>query len=124
MDMELIAAMEERLKIAMLDSDVSALDELLADDLIFTSHLGQIMTKQDDLDAHRSGFVKIESIEQTEQQIKLRDQMAIASVLSHIKGEFGGEPSEVPLRFTRIWHQTEIGKWQVIAAHSSVAIGG
>lgn len=54
-----IETCEERLRQAMLHSDVSTLDELLADDLLFTNHLGQLMTKQDDLKAHRTGMVKI-----------------------------------------------------------------
>lgn len=33
---------EERLRLAMLGSDVAALDELLAPDLIFTSHSGTV----------------------------------------------------------------------------------
>ncbi|MDK1044873.1 MAG: nuclear transport factor 2 family protein [Anaerolineales bacterium] len=33
---------EERLRKAMLRSDVSALDQLLAPELIFTNHLGQV----------------------------------------------------------------------------------
>ena len=40
---------EERLRQAMLTSDVSVLDELLAPDIIITNHLGQLLTKNDDL---------------------------------------------------------------------------
>ena len=72
MDSNGIVALEEQLETAMLNSDVAVLDHLLADDLIFTSHLGQIMSKQDDLEAHKSGFVKINSIDQSEQHIKMK----------------------------------------------------
>jgi ketosteroid isomerase-like protein len=105
----------------MLNSDVTALDELLADELIFTNHLGQTMTKQDDLDAHRSGFVKIETIDLSEQRIKIAGDIAIVSVLSNICGEFGGTKAETALRFTRVWQKRASDCWQVIAAHSSVA---
>ena len=122
MDSNSIVALEEQLRTAMLNSDVSALTHLLADDLIFTSHLGQVMSKQDDLEAHKSGFVKITSIEQYEQHIKMKNDLAIVSVLSQIQGEFGGEKSEAALRFTRIWHKSNNNNWQVIAAHSSIVI--
>ena len=118
---ELILVLENRLKMAMLDSDVSALDTLLAEDLIFTNHLGQIMTKQDDLNAHKSGAVRIQTIEQTEQRIKLLGDISIISVQSQIFGEFGGVQSDLALRFTRIWQKTGNDNWQVIAAHSSIA---
>ena len=80
------------------------------------------MSKQDDLEAHRSGFVKINSIDQAEQRIQLHDDMAIVSVLSRIQGEFGGEQSETDLRFTRIWKKSKNDSWQVIAAHSSAVL--
>jgi hypothetical protein len=40
-----ILALEEQLRIAMLGSDVGALDRLLAPELIFTNHLGQLLSK-------------------------------------------------------------------------------
>ena len=115
-----IIVLEDQLKTAMINSDICVLEQLLSDDLIFTSHLGQIMSKQDDLEAHRSGSVKINSIDQAEQRIQLHDDMAIVSVLSRIQGEFGGEQSESSLRFTRVWKKSNNNKWQVIAAHSTL----
>ncbi len=37
-----ITVSEERLRLAMLASDVGALDELISSDLLFTNHLGQV----------------------------------------------------------------------------------
>ena len=120
MDNNGIVALEDQLKVAMLNSDVPVLNHLLSDDLLFTSHLGQIMSKQDDLEAHKSGFVKIKSIDQSEQHVKMKGDLAIVSVLACIQGEFGGEQSEAALRFTRIWQRNANDNWQVIAAHSSI----
>ena len=55
-----IVACETRLRRAMLEFDVTVLNELLAADLIFINHLGHVMTRQDDLAAHRSGSLKVE----------------------------------------------------------------
>jgi hypothetical protein len=41
-----IQTLEERLRIAMLNSDVDALDELLSEELLFTNHLGIIVSKE------------------------------------------------------------------------------
>jgi hypothetical protein len=46
-----IVEVENQLRTAMLGSDVTALDDLLAPDLIFTNHLGQLLGKDDDLAA-------------------------------------------------------------------------
>ncbi len=120
MSSEHILVLEEQLRMSMINSDLSALDQLLADDLIFTNHLGHVMSKQDDLEAHRTGFVKIQSIDQSEQVIKTGKEMAIVSVVSRICGEFGGMPSDVSFRFTRIWQKINSNQWKVVAAHSTL----
>lgn len=113
---QIITECEERLKQAMLQSDVTALDSLLATDLIFTNHLGQLMSKQDDLDAHRSGMLKIQSITLAEQRIKAFDAVAVVSVQAH---SFADEVSESDFRFTRVWRKSTKEAWQVVVGHSS-----
>lgn len=60
----------DRLKDAMLHSDVLELDELLAADLVFTNHHGYLMGKDDDIGAHQSRVLKIEKIDLSDQKIK------------------------------------------------------
>ena len=115
-----IYALEARLQEAMLKSNVQALDQLLADDLLFTNHLGRVMSKKDDLKAHGSGFIKIKSIDQSEERIVLQGDLAIVSVLSRIRGEFGGVQSDAALRFTRVWQENQSGVRQVIAGHATL----
>lgn len=111
---------EARLKSAMLNSDVNALDELLAANLVFTNHLGRLMTKSDDLAAHRSGMLKISAISLTDKKLIIQNDVAVVSAQATINGVFQGMPSEKHYRFTRVWAKTEPGKWQVIAAHSCI----
>lgn len=79
-----IIDVEERLRLAMLSSDVEALDELISADVIFTSHLGQVVSKQDDLAFHRAGVFKFQTIKPSERKIKFIEGLAIVSVLSLI----------------------------------------
>ncbi len=72
----------------MLQSDFDVLDELLASDLIFTNHLGQLMSKQDDLDAHKSGMLKITEITLCEQKINIYGDVAVVSIQTYISGSF------------------------------------
>ena len=111
---------EERLRLAMLRSDVNALNELLAPELIFTNHLGQVLTKQDDLVAHQSGTLKVKVLTPSEQHIQLIGDVALVSVRAHIVGSYAGATSEADFRFTRVWTLSSNGTWQVVAAHSSV----
>ncbi len=111
---------EQRLRVAMLQSDVNTLDELLAPELKFTNHLGQVLTKKDDLNAHRSGTLKIEVLTPSEQRIQLTGDVAIVTVRMHILGSYAGNTSESDFRFTRIWARASKEAWHVVAAHASI----
>ena len=111
---------EERLRLGMLRSDVDTLDELLASNLIFTNHLGQVLSKQDDLTAHRSGKLAIRELIPSEQHIQYSGEVAIVSVRMRLSGSYNGVESSGDFRFTRIWQRSSGGTWQVAAAHSSI----
>ena len=114
-----ITVAEERLRLAMLNSDVGALDELISPDLIFTNHLGQRISKQDDLELHRSGVIKFHMIEPSERQVKASAQFAVVSVRMKLSGVYGGSPFAGDFRYTRIWWLSEGDTWQIVAGHLS-----
>jgi ketosteroid isomerase-like protein len=111
---------EEQLRLAMLNSNVDTLDKLLAPELFFTNHLGQVFTKQDDLAAHQSGIIKIEQITPSEQQIKLINNVAIVTVKVHLIGSYANIKSDCDFRFTRVWTLSSHDTWQIVVAHSSI----
>ena len=114
-----IAVAEERLRLAMLASDVNALDELISSDLIFTNHLGQVLGKQDDLALHRSGVLKFHRLEPSENQMKTSGKITVVSVRIKLSGVYGGSPFTGDLRYTRVWCLSQGDTFQVIAGHSS-----
>jgi ketosteroid isomerase-like protein len=113
---------EERLRMAMLASDVSVLDELLAPEIIITSHLGELLQKQDDLAAHESGLFKINELKPSEQNIQLHGEVAIVSVRMQISGSYNGSPANGDFRYTRVWAISPSGNWHIIAAHISMVV--
>lgn len=114
-----ILACEEQLRLAMLRSDLAALDALLSPDLIFTNHLGQRLGKEDDLAAWRSGRLHIESLEPSEQKVSLTGNAAVVSVRMRIAGVYDGHPVNGDFRFTRVWALSAQNTWHVITAHST-----
>jgi hypothetical protein len=116
---ERIIELEERLRQAMLQSDIVELDALIAPELLFTNHLGQVISKDADLDAHRSGRFKFTELTPSDRQIQLNDGFAIVSVLMHILGSYEGNPVELNIRFTRVWAISTHGSLQIIAGHTS-----
>ncbi len=113
---------EEQLRLAMLDSDVNALDELLANELVFTNHLGQVLGKQEDLAAHQSGKFEIKVLTPSERRIQLIENIAIVTVKVHLVGSYEDTDFDNNLRFTRVWHLSSSNTWQIFAAHSSAII--
>jgi ketosteroid isomerase-like protein len=113
---------EERLRQAMLASDVSELDRLLAPELIFTSYSGEILTKQDDLAAHQSGVIKITELTISDRRIQLIGNIAIVMAGVKITGSYAGEPANGNFRFTRIWTIAPSGDLHVVNAHISMVM--
>ena len=112
-----IINIEERLRQAMLASNVSVLNELLAPEIIITNHLGQLLEKQDDLAAHESGLIKIIELKPSEQHIQIHGEVAIVSVRMQIMGSYDGNPANGDFRFTRVWAISSGGNWYIVAAH-------
>lgn len=117
---DLIQGLERRLREAMRASALDELDALLADDLVFTDHLGGLWGKQDDLTAHRCGAIHISSLSASQEHILIRDNMAVVNMLLEIAGTFAGQEASGVFRFTRVWAPTTSGQWQVLAAQSTL----
>jgi ketosteroid isomerase-like protein len=115
-----IVEAEDSLRNAMLSSDIAALNELLAPNLLFTNHLGQLLGKGDDLAAYRSGALNVMRLEPSEQHIRVLDDVAIVSVRMQLSGTYNGAPANGDFRFTRVWARTQEQRWQVVAAHAGL----
>jgi ketosteroid isomerase-like protein len=113
-----IVEVEDQLRTAMLSSDVAALDGLLRPDLIFTNHLGQLLGKNDDLAAYRSGVLKVAGLEPSEQHVRVLGEVAVVSVRMRVSGSYEDVPANGDFRFTRVWARSQPEGWQIVAAHS------
>jgi uncharacterized protein DUF4440 len=65
-----IVALEAAIRNAQLAGDVTALDQLIADELLFTGPDGQLGTKIQDLEAHRWGAVRFRAHEPEELRVR------------------------------------------------------
>ncbi|MFZ6750196.1 nuclear transport factor 2 family protein [Undibacterium sp. Ren11W] len=114
-----IRTLEEQLRLAMLTGDVAKLDQLICADIIFTNHLGQLFTKEDDLALHRSGVLKFIGMQLLEQHIKIQQNTAVVSARMLLSGTYADAPFDGDLRYTRVWQQSDTGSWHIIAGHIS-----
>ena len=94
---------EKELLDSIKKSDVQKLSTLLHDDLLFIIPNGQTITKARDLEAYRSGNMKIESITSSQQEINLIADNAVVSVVIDMKGMFFNQPFDGRYKFIRVW---------------------
>ena len=115
-----ITELEERLRQAMLKSDVAELDALISSELLFTSHLGQLISKEQDLTMHRSGTLKLIELTPSDQYIQLNEGFSVVSVQMHLLGSYAGTAIDEHIRYTRVWSLSSAGLLQIVAGHASV----
>ncbi|MFT8312275.1 MAG: nuclear transport factor 2 family protein [Sporolactobacillus sp.] len=113
-----IEAYEEQLRKAMLFSDLIELDKLMDDDLIFVNHFGQMLTKENDMETHRSGTLHFTEINVLDQKVKLLDHAAVTVTRVRLKGTFAKEAIGGEMCYTRVWEEHS-GQMKIIAGHCS-----
>ncbi|SNZ05570.1 protein of unknown function [Terribacillus aidingensis] len=111
-----IELLEQELREAMQTRDIFALDTLLHDDLVFVNHEGIYITKEMDLEAHRSLAVRFTKVSCSDLQIKPTKDGAVTISKIRLEGQEGEAKIEGDFIYTRVW-QLVGEEYQVIAGH-------
>ncbi len=109
-----ILDIEERLRIAMLTSNVAELDRLIDDQLLFVGPDGSVYSKADDLELHRTSTTQFTRIDLVDVQIKQYESTAVTLVLANLAGTFKGSAFGGYSRYTRTWVLGNKG-WRVVS---------
>lgn len=88
---------------AMNKSDIEMLDELLHDDLLFILPNGEVITKQMDLETHKSGKLILEEITSSIGNINFIEENVVVTLSSKIKGKMLDQNFEGNFRYIRVW---------------------
>jgi len=84
-----IVILEARIRAAQLSADLTALQDLISDDLLFTGPDGQLGTKEQDIEAYRSGTVRFIAHVPEELRIRrLSADVAITSLRAQLTVDF------------------------------------
>ena len=122
-DPELVE-LETRLRDAQLAADTTALDALIADDLLFAGPDGRLATKSQDLEAHASRAVRFR--EHTPEELRVRrigSDVAVTSLRARLVVEVESQISRGTYRYTRVWARDASARWQVVGGHVSAIAG-
>lgn len=109
---------ETALRAAMLANDVDALDALLDDDLVFTVPTGQVISKEDDLSAHRAKLLRLDRLEFHETHARAIGEMILTTTKATLAGRFNDATFDGTFAYTRLWRRSGNG-WRVVAGHAS-----
>ena len=115
-----IVVLEARIRAAQLSADLTALDDLISEDLLFTGPDGQLGTKAQDIEAYRSGAVRF--IEHIPEELRIRrvgPDVAISSLRAQLTVDVAGNRSRGTYRYTRIWAREDGRTWRVVGGHVS-----
>ncbi|CAC9973349.1 DUF4440 domain-containing protein [Flavobacterium sp. WLB] len=114
MEKDLIVNAEIELLTAIKNADVSVLERILHDDLLFNLPTGETITKEFDLNSYRSGKMKVDSLEASDQIINIIGDAAVVAVSVSLKGTYDNNPINGVLKYIRVWKQFD-GNLKVIA---------
>lgn len=102
-----IAEVENQLFLAQLASNVDGLDLLLYDDLVAVAPDGKMLTKEMDLNAHRSKAMVIENASTEINEIRIIGDTALSVTTMTAKGKVMGTPLEGKFRYFRVWKRID-----------------
>lgn len=112
--MELITA-ERALQDAQRNGDLASLDRLLHPQVVGAGPDGTVFGKQDDLDSHASGALRITSLVEQSLEVDEAARTGMTRMVADVEAVQDGVVVSARLRYTRLWVR-EDGRWQLLAA--------
>ena len=117
-DAAVVKALELKRFQAMEKNDLSALDELLADDLIYTHSSGQPDTKAQFVEALRTGKTRYVKIAPADTIVTTFGDTSLIRGRAHLMIENQSGKSEFTISYLDVWLKRG-GKWQMVAWQSA-----
>ncbi len=93
--------------------DVTQLDLLLHDDLLFNTPDGATATKAMDLANYAGGAVSWTTVEGRDLQVSAFGEVAVVAVTVRLVGDYAGMALDGDFRYLRAWLRVD-GSWRVI----------
>jgi ketosteroid isomerase-like protein len=115
---ELIAA-EEDFSDALVREDWKAVEEVYADDLVFTSTDGSVTHKTEEVASVRSGDLKLESIKMADLNVQDLGHVAVVTGKIVEKGRYKTADVSGTYCFTDVWVKRN-GRWQLVTGHETL----
>ncbi len=104
-----ILQQEGKLCHAIKEGNVTALDELLHEDLLFIVPGGQVITKEMDLNTYRDKALVIDELQPQVENLNIIGDMAVITLTMQLKGRCNAVPFDTSYRYIRFWKRFDDG---------------
>ena len=114
-----IQQIHSELGVSMVQSDVAAIDRLLADDYRYTNDLGWSFNKEQTLTAYRTGQVRYDSVTAPDPKVEMNKDLtrAVVSGRAYTIGRLGKTRFNNSYLYQNIYEQRQ-DRWQLVRAEA------
>lgn len=109
-----ILAADDARYAAMIEGDFTALEEILADELLYGHSSGQVDTRESYLNALRGGAVKYLEVQRSVETVSEVGPVALMTGLHRLRVQVGGQERVLHNRFMTTWVQRG-GSWLLLS---------
>src|ERR1044071_8224549 len=115
---QMIIDLDKKRMTAMAEKDIATLNELIADDLVYTHSSARLDTQQSLIGAMESGSTVYTSVVPSDVKAQDLGDTAVLTGSCRISVRAGGRPNSFGVRFTDVY-ANKGGKWQMVTWQST-----
>lgn len=113
-----VLAAHEHRRTATLAGDAAAVGSMMTDDFTFTHPNGVVESKEQFIDALKTGKLKYKTLTDEERQVRVHGDAGIVSGTCRIVVTASGKEFDVRVLFTEVWVKKG-NAWQMVLWHAS-----
>ncbi len=113
-----VLAAETRRFAAMVSVDMTTLDALLSDDLVYTHSTGRVETKAQFLESLKAGTNKYKGVDRSDIRVRMYGDTAVVTGAAVLQVETAGNPMSLPIRYTDVYVKSATG-WRMVTWQST-----
>jgi ketosteroid isomerase-like protein len=114
-----IDQLEDTWRQAILHRNVQAMDALLSEDYIAISADGMLESKEQTLEAMKTGALHFDSIDLSDRKVRFYGKTALVTSKAEVKGNSGAGDLVGAYRFTRVYVRDGHGEWKIVSFEAS-----
>ena len=111
--------MNEQYDQAIMRGDAAALEQIFADEFIYTSPKAEVLDKKQQIAALSSGDLKLTGAKSDDLRIRIYGETAVMTGRFTAKAESGGKSEMIEERYTAVWVRRD-GRWQLVAEQGNL----